>query len=62
MRWLPRNAGTIDLLQGKYTLILLLSVGMIEWILLVFPPWVFWIGVHILIDSPVCQTLRNQIQ
>jgi hypothetical protein len=32
-------------------LLLLLSIGSIEWIPLVFPAWVFLISVYILIDN-----------
>jgi hypothetical protein len=42
-RWMP-------LLGYALALILLLSVGTIEWILMVFPLWVLLISTHMLIE------------
>lgn len=47
-RTLPR---WMTFLGYALALILLLSVGIIEWILLVFPLWVLLISVYILIDN-----------
>jgi hypothetical protein len=47
-RILPR---WMSFLGHVLALILLLSVGTIEWILLVFPLWVLLISVHILIEN-----------